>query len=214
MVNKKLEIIYVYDALCSWCYGFSNVMSKIYEQHKDDFGFEMLSGGMVLGDREGPLSNYAELIKEGLPRLQETTGVVFGDAYLEVLDEGTQFQSSEKPSIALAVFKSFFPEQSILFAADIQKAKYTEGVDLCVDESYLPMIKKYGIDEADFLQKLNSEEFKQAAYYEFAIVKQLDVTGYPAAFIKVDDQNFHMIAKGYADYETMELRIANVLKQL
>lgn len=214
MVNSKLEIIYVYDALCGWCYGFSGVMSKIYQEYKDEFGFEVISGGMVLGDREGPISNSAELIKSHLPRIEETTGAVFGDDFWKVLEEGTQFQSSEKPSIALSVFKSFYPEKAILFAADIQKATFVNGADLSLDESYLPIISKYEIPADDFLQKLNSEEFKQAAYYDFALAKQLQVSGYPAAFIKVDDRNFHMIAKGYADYETMKLRIANVLSQL
>ncbi|WP_017259185.1 DsbA family protein [Pedobacter arcticus] len=214
MVKRKLEIIYVYDALCGWCYGFSGVMSKLYQQYKNEFDFEVLSGGMILGDREGPISDSAELIKTHTPRLQETTGVVFGEGFWKVLEEGTQFQSSEKPAIALAVFKSFFPEQAVLFAADLQKAKYTNGVDLSLDESYLPIIEQYGIATEDFLQKLNSEEFKKAAYYEFALAKQLQVSGYPAAFIKVDDRNFHMIAKGYADYETMELRISNVLKEV
>lgn len=214
MINNKLEVIYVYDALCSWCYGFSGVMSKIYQDYKNDFSFEVISGGMILGDREGPISNSSELIKAHLPRVEETAGVVFGEGFWKVLEEGTQFQSSEKPSIALSVFKSFLPEQAVLFAADLQKAKYTDGIDLSADESYLPIINKYGINPEDFKQKLNSDEFKQAAYYEFALARQLQVSGYPAAFIKVDDRNFHMIAKGYADYETMKLRIENVLKQL
>jgi putative protein-disulfide isomerase len=214
MVNSKLEIIYVYDALCGWCYGFSGVMSKIYQKYKDEFGFEVISGGMILGDREGPISNSAELIKSHLPRIEETTGAVFGDGFWKVLEEGTQFQSSEKPSIALSVFKSFLPEKTVLFAADIQKATFVNGADLSLDESYLPIISKYEIPADYFLQKLNSEEFKQAAYYDFALAKQLQVSGYPAAFIKVDDRNFYMIAKGYADYETMKLRIANVLSQL
>lgn len=214
MINKKLEIIYVYDALCGWCYGFSEVMSKLYQEYKDDFSFEVISGGMILGDREGPISNAAELIKTHLPRIEETTGVVFGEGFWKVLEDGTQFQSSEKPAIALAVFKSFLPEQAVLFAADLHKAKFTIGADLSLDESYLPIISEYKIDAADFLRKLNSEEFKQAAYYEFALAKQLQVSGYPAAFIKVDDRNFHMIAKGYADHDTMKLRITNVLTQL
>lgn len=214
MINNKLEIIYVYDALCGWCYGFSDVMTKLYHEYKNDFDFEVISGGMILGDREGPISGTAELIKTHLPRVEETTGVVFGQGFWDVLEDGTQFQSSEKPAIALAVFKSFYPEQAVLFAADLQKAKYTNGVDLSMDESYLPMINKYQISQEDFLTKLNSEEFKQAAYYEFALAKQLQVSGYPAAFIKVDDRNFHMIAKGYANHETMKLRITNVLNQL
>ena len=214
MANSRLEIIYVYDALCGWCYGFSSVISKLYQDYHDDFSFEVISGGMILGDREGPISNAADLIKSHLPRVEETTGVKFGAGFLEVLEKGEQFQSSEKPAIALSVFKSFFPQQAVLFAADLQKANFTQGADLLLDDTYLPLIKKYGISEEDFLEKLHSQEFKQAAYYDFALAKQLQVSGYPAAFIKAGERNFYMIAKGYADYDTMKLRIENVLKQL
>lgn len=214
MRNSELEIIYVYDALCGWCYGFSGVMSKIYENYKNDFKFEVVSGGMILGDREGPIADSAELIKDHLPRIEEMTGVTFGAGFLNSLTEGTQVQSSEKPAIALAVFKSFFPQKAVLFAADLQRIKFSEGADLSLDESYLPLLDKYGISHSSFLQELNSEAYKQAAYYEFALARQLQVSGYPAAFIKSGDRNFHMIAKGYADYETMELRIKNVLKEL
>jgi putative protein-disulfide isomerase len=75
------------------------------------------------------------------------------------------------------------------------------------------LVHDFGINPDEFIVKLNSEEFKQAAYYDFALARQLQVTGYPAAFIKTGDHNFYMIAKGYADLETMELRIANVLKE-
>ncbi|HET8830003.1 MAG TPA: DsbA family protein, partial [Pelobium sp.] len=84
MINNKLEIIYVYDALCGWCYGFSDVMTKLYHEYKNDFDFEVISGGMILGDREGPISGTAELIKTHLPRVEETTGVVFGQGFWDV----------------------------------------------------------------------------------------------------------------------------------
>lgn len=214
MFNKKLELIYVYDALCGWCYGFSGVITQIFDDYKDQFSFEVISGGIILSDREGPISGSAELIKTHLPRIEETTGVIFGDGFWQVLEDGTRIQSSEKPAIALAVFKSFLPEQVVSFAADLQKAQFNAGADLSLDETYQSIINNYKIPAGEFLTKLNSEEFKQAAYYEFALAKQLQVSGYPAAFIKVHDRNFHMIAKGYADYETMKLRITNVLNQL
>lgn len=214
MVTKNLEIIYVYDALCGWCYGFSDVMTKLYQEYKNDFKFEVISGGMILGDREGPIGKSAALIKTHLPRIEETAGVIFGEKFLEVLEEGTQVQSSEKPAVALAVFKSFAPDKAVLFASDLQKEKYRNGVDLSLNDSYLQIVEKFDIKAHDFFGKLNSEEFKQAAYYEFALAKQLQVTGYPAAFIKTNDRNFYMIAKGYASYETMKLRISNVLNQL
>ncbi|WP_442796247.1 DsbA family protein [Pelobium manganitolerans] len=214
MVNNKLAFVYVYDALCGWCYGFSPVMTKLYERYKNQFNFEVLSGGMILGDRVKPIGASADLIQIHIPRIEETAGVTFGQPYLDILKEGTQVQNSEKPSIALAVFKSYHPEQAVLFAADLQKAKYLNGADFEQDEIYVPIAEKFGIRGSEFIAKLHDEKFKQDAYYDFALSKQLQVTGYPAAFIKTGDLNFYMVAKGYADYDTMVLRVENVLKQV
>lgn len=214
MENPKLSLIYVYDALCGWCYGFSEVMKSIYEQYQNDFDFEVISGGMILGERAGTLSESRALIESHYPTVEEMTGVKFGEPFLAALTEGTRYFSSEKPSIALSVFKSYLPEKAILFAHALQKAIYFDGIDLEQDENYLPLIQPFAIPEVQFLEKLKSEEFKQAAYYDFALARQLQVTGYPAVFIKSGDRNFYMIAKGYATLETMQLRISNVLKEI
>ncbi|MFC5284965.1 DsbA family protein [Pedobacter alpinus] len=213
MMQEKPKLIYVYDALCGWCYGFSAVMHSLFEKYHHQFDFEVISGGMVLGDRQGPISESAELIKSHYPKVQETSGAIFGDAFLAVLNEGSQFQSSEKPAIALCVFKSFEPHKVVLFAHDIQIAKFIDGIDLNIDDNYLPLISNYNISEKEFLEKLKSEEYKQNAYYDFALARQLQVSGYPAAFIQTSERNFYMITKGYSDLATMELRVENVLKE-
>ena len=214
MENGKFSIIYVYDALCGWCYGFSPVIKKVFEKYQTQFNFEVISGGMILGEREGPLSEVAAYIKGAYKTVENTTGVKFGEIFVnEVLEDGKLYFSSEKPSIALSVFKTIYPQKAILFAHDLQSAIYYDGLDLSKDESYIVLAEKYQINGHEFIEKLNAEEFKQAAYYDFALAKQLQVTGYPAVLIKTGESNFYMIAKGYTDFESIELRIQNVLKE-
>ncbi|RRN76496.1 DsbA family protein [Pseudoxanthomonas sp. SGD-10] len=213
-IVEKPTVIYIYDALCGWCYGFSPVMKAVYEKYKDQFDFQVLSGGMILGDRVGPFSQMADYIKGAYKQVEETTGIKFGDKFINgVLEEGTMLMSSEKPSIALSVFKTYHPDKAVLFAADIQYALNYDGLDLNENETYKTLIKKYEIPESDFLAKLDNEEYRQLAYYDVALSRQLQVTGYPAAFIKTAELEFFMIAKGYANLETMELRIQNVIKE-
>ncbi|ADY51617.1 thioredoxin [Pseudopedobacter saltans DSM 12145] len=213
-VLEKPTIIYIYDAICGWCYGFSPVMKTIYERYKDKFDFQVLSGGMILGDRVAPISQMRDIIKGSYKRVEETTGVKFGDAFINgAVEQGTMIMSSEKPSIALSVFKTYLPEEAVLFASDLQFALNYDGLDLNEDTTYRSIIKKYNIPEEEFINKLNDEEFRQLAYYDVALSRQLQVTGYPAAFIKTQDTEFFMIAKGYADLETIELRIQNVIKE-
>ena len=210
------RIIYCYDAYCGWCYGFSEVMKKIYSQYKNKMEFEVLSGGMILPEEPVSISATAKYIEGAYKRVEEITGIKFGADYLwhikhpEISD---WFPNSEKPAIALCVFKDYYPDKQVVFAADLQYALHFEGRDLTDDEAYRLLLDKYNIPAEEFYEKLEDEEYKEQAHYEFALCKQLNVTGFPAVFIQLTDTKFYLIAEGYTDFETLNLRIENVLKE-
>ena len=209
-------LIYCYDAYCGWCYGFSEVMKKIFSEFKGRLEFEVLSGGMVLPEEPVSIGATAKYIEESYPRIEELTGVRFGEDYLWHIrhpDVSDWFPHSEKPAIALCIFKEYHPDQQISFASDLQYALHFEGRDLTDDESYRMLLDKYDIDAEDFYEKLNDEEYKEQAYYEFALCKQLNVSGFPAVFIQLSDTKFFLVAQGYTDFETLHERIDNVLKE-
>ncbi|MBU7577427.1 MAG: DsbA family protein, partial [Flavihumibacter sp.] len=66
----------------------------------------------------------------------------------------------------------------------------------------------------DFYQKLGSEEYKEKAYYEFQLCKQLQVTGYPCVLMQVSESKFFMLARGYTDEASFIQRIEAVLADL
>ena len=138
MEDGKFSIIYVYDALCGWCYGFSPIIKQVFEKYQTQFDFEVISGGMILGERQGPIGEVAAYIKGAYKNVEDTTGVKFGENFVNVvLQEGNLYFSSEKPAIALSVFKTIYPKKAILFAHDLQSAIYHDGLDLSIDESYI-----------------------------------------------------------------------------
>lgn len=100
------------------------------------------------------------------------------------------------------------------FASDLQYALHFEGRDLTDDEAYRHLLEKYSINPETFYSKLKSEEYKEQAYYEFSLVKQLQVTGYPCVLLQVNESKFHLLARGYTDYDTLKARLDNVLKEL
>ena len=109
--------------------------------------------------------------------------------------------------------KEIQPEQQVAFAADLQYALHYEGRDLTDDEAYRHLLEKYVIPEEEFYTKLNSEEYKEKAHYEFALCKQLQATSFPQVLLQVADQKFYLLAKGYTDYETLKERIQTVLAE-
>ena len=212
----KPSLIYCYDAYCGWCYGFSPVMKRIAEEYADKFSFEVLSGGMIVGEQVRPISAIAGYIKNAYKRVEELTGIKFGGDFLWHInnpDESDWHMNSEKPAIALCIFKEYFPDRQVEFVTDLQYALNYEGRDLDDDEAYRHLLEKYSIQAEAFYAKLKSEEYKEQAHYEFSLCKQLRVEGFPQVFIQVEESKFHLIAKGYTNYEELKERIDKVLTE-
>jgi putative protein-disulfide isomerase len=210
-------LIYCYDAYCGWCYGFSQVMKKINDEYKSRLQIEVLSGGMILPETPISIGATANYISEAYKRVEETTGVKFGEDYLWHIFHPTQsdwFPHSEKPAIALCILKEYYPDQQVSFATDMQYALHFEGRDLTDDEAYRNLLEKYDIDATEFYEKLSDNVYREEAYYEFQLCSKLQVNSFPALLVQTTETKFTMIAKGYTNFETVSQRIENVLSEL
>jgi putative protein-disulfide isomerase len=211
----KGKLLYVYDALCGWCYGFGPVMHQIAAKYADQFTVEVISGGMVVGAREGIMDEQmANYILQAIPRLEEYTGVTIGEAYKTKLRSGGLYQSSVKPSIALSVFKSHFPEQSLAFASAIQHAQFAVAKDLQDDQTYLDILQAYpSLDSTVFMQQMQSEEQRYAAEQDFQYAAAMGITGYPALIALVDEK-YYLLSKGFQPFESLDKTMQNFVQSL
>jgi putative protein-disulfide isomerase len=213
----KPILIYCYDAYCGWCYGFSSVMKKIAEEYKDVLQVDVLSGGMIINERRQHIRSMAPYIQKAYKNVEELTGITFGEDFLWHIfnyEQSDWYLDSEKSAIALCIFKELEPDKQVQFASDLQYALNYEGRDLTDDEAYRHLLKKYNLPEEDFYTKLHSEAYKQKAYYEFQLCKQLQVTGFPCLLIQTAETKFYLLAKGFTSYDNVNARIENVLKEI
>ncbi|MCW3081170.1 DsbA family protein [Segetibacter sp.] len=211
----KPVLIYCYDAYCGWCYGFSPVIKQLADEYKDRLEMDVLSGGMILPEKPAHIDQIAPYIQKAYKTVEETTGIKFGQDFLWHIfnyEDSDWYPNSEKPAIAMCIFKEYYPDRAVEFAADLQYGLNYEGRDLTDNEAYRHLLEKYSIQPEVFYEKLESEEYKEKAYYEFSLMKQLRVEGYPCVFVQTDELKFHMVAKGFVDYDTLKQRIENVLK--
>ncbi|MBN9385708.1 MAG: DsbA family protein [Chitinophagaceae bacterium] len=208
-------LYYCYDAYCGWCYGFSPVIRRIFEQYRGRLAFEVLSGGMILPEKPQPIGVMAPYIQKAYKTVEEHTGIKFGSDWLWHIfhpDESDWYPSSEKPAIAMCVFKDYHPGMAIPFAADLQYALHEEGRDLTDDEAYRHLLEKYKISDQEFFARLHSVEYKEKAYEEFALIKQLGVTGFPTVFLQVSESRVYLLCRGYTDFATLQGGIERTLE--
>lgn len=210
-------IIYCYDAYCGWCYGFSPVIKKVADEFAGKISFEVLSGGMIISDTPRHIGAMAGYIQKAYKVVEERTGIKFGEDFLWHInnpDKSDWFPNSEKPAIALCIFKEYYPEQQVAFASDLQYALNYEGRDLCDNEAYRHLLEKYNIPANEFYEKLKDESYREKAQYEFALCRQLQVTGFPTVLLQVNESKFWLLARGYTDYETLTKTLEAVLTEI
>lgn len=210
-IKNKPEILYIFDPLCGWCYGFGQVVSQIEKAYSEKANFTIISGGMVRADRAEPIGKMADYILSAIPRLEQLTGVKMGEAYIKLLKEGTSVFSSEKPSQALEAYRKIKNENIIDFAHSMQKKLFYEGKSLEVDSTYIEMAKEYSIDPVQFISTLNEIATRSAMLDGFKFVSQLGVSGFPAVIGKKNEQ-YYLLANGYTSFEQISKTLDAFLK--
>ena len=210
---EKPQIMYVFDPLCGWCYGFSPVIKQLKDNYGDVFDFKAYVGGMILGDRVGTINEKFAFLKEGaIEQVEQTTGVMFGEAFkTNMLDKGDYIVNSEPPSIALTILREANPDKHVEIAHDVQKALYWEGKSFNELETYLPFADKYNVDRDEFSQKYQNPEYLRQIYGEFDMVQQLGVQGYPSVVVVAGEKGY-LIARGYQSYEQISQTLEKIQK--
>jgi putative protein-disulfide isomerase len=161
---------------------------------------EVLSGGMIIPTKPAHIRIAAGYIANAYKDVEALTGVTFGEDYLWHIfnpEDSDWYPHSEKPAIALCIFREFYPERILEFASDLQTDLHSEGRDLTDVEAYRHLLEKYSIQPEVFYEKLHDEFYREQAYEEFSLVKQLQVNAYPTVLLQTEPAKFIMVARGY-----------------
>ncbi|MBD3859316.1 DsbA family protein [Bacillus sp. 28A-2] len=210
MNDQERSFIYVWDAYCGWCYGFSNSIRTLHENHPE-IPLTLVSGGLFVGDRSLPIKNYPH-IPEANERISQLTGVEFGERYEELLGNGTFLLDSETAAIGFSALRSIAPERALSLASSMQKAFYQDGKSLSDEQTYREIAMNHQLDPDVLVERMKETETINDAYADFAKVQQLNVNGYPTLLLKKGDEYFSL-GGGAMTAEKLEDRLKEILKK-
>ncbi|MEO1449502.1 MAG: DsbA family protein [Bacteroidota bacterium] len=209
-----MQIIYIYDALCGWCYGFSPVIEEFAKKHRRELGVEVLSGGMVMGARVGPIGQVAGYIKDAYKTVEERTGVKFGKGFLEgILEPGTAIFDSLPSALAMTVVKHMQHDLALPFASALQKAVYDTGIEPQDEEAFVELALAHGLDRKEFRRLYAHEDTRNAALQEIKLIQGWGIHGFPTVLLHEGD-NLALMAQGYVPLEALEQRFELAKKEI
>jgi putative protein-disulfide isomerase len=204
----SIQIIYVFDALCGWCYGFSRTITQFASAHPE-LQVEVLSGGLYRGERVRPVREFAH-IPDANRRITEATGAVFGEAYECLLTDGDVVMNSEMAATGLITLRRKAPERSIEIAAAIQRAFYFDGLALSEPATYETLAKRLGLDELGVANDVQSGRWRADAQSDFERVKKLGATSYPSIFAVLHGEAHNLCINSRDTCSTIEERVQMV----
>ncbi|HLV53110.1 MAG TPA: DsbA family protein [Cryomorphaceae bacterium] len=208
-----MKVIYVFDTLCIWCYGFSEVIGELHDEYRRRLPFEVVSGGMLRHERKGTLPEVGQYIRDGYPLVQRKTGARFGEDFLEMLEgNAPAVFDSDIPARAVAAFKMLHPAQTLAYTTEIQKAIFIDGMDPSNPLPYIDVAAEFDLEAKEFKRLFTGEESIAAAERDFKRTVDLGATGYPTVYFEFDGQP-RLIARGYTDFNVLQARFDHVVSR-
>ena len=174
MTNPHL--VYFADPMCSWCWGFSPVISAIEERFGAALPIRLVLGGLRPGaDQELSAAERAD-IRSHWTHVHDASGQPFDFAFF---DRPGFVYDTEPASRAVVVLRRHGVEQALRALRHIQAAFYAHNQDVTDAAVLGTLAGELGMDPAEFAREFESEGVRRETWSDFAMAQQAGVRGFP-----------------------------------
>jgi putative protein-disulfide isomerase len=206
-----MNLIYVGDAMCSWCYGFAAPLDELLADPRDAAPLQMalVMGGLRPFTTEVIAPARADEIAGHWHRVAEASGQPFTKAPHTALHLPGFVYDTEPAARATVTVRSLWPQQVWRYFKAVQHAFYAEGRDV-VDASVLADIAEaLGLPRAEFGNAFASQKMRDATAQDFQQSQAWGIRGFPTLVAEHGD-HLHLVGSGFMPIETLRERITSV----
>lgn len=183
-ISTPVRVTYVFDAYCGWCYGFGAAFADFARSRADSAAIEVISGGLFVGGRIGPIGAFSGLHAIN-DQITAMTGAQFGAAFRELVDQGEFVMNSTDAARGFAALRAQAPHRGVEIGEGLQRAFYLDGASLADTRTYRSVAERLGLDG----KRAESEAFADAssasAQADFARALAFGVRGFPTVLLEL-----------------------------
>ena len=185
------ELVYGFDPICGWCYGFAPAMRAIRAAHPE-LPVRLAMSGLVTGARVGPAAAMEGYVRGAAVRLQAVTGRAPSEAFFDWMRSPGAVADSGPPAVAIDAVRRTRPEAALPFAHAVIEAHYGEGMDPNDPHSYAPLLAAHapGVTLPDIVDPA----LQEAA---FAEGRALGIASFPTLALRRADGRIEPLATEY-----------------
>ncbi|MDH3307659.1 MAG: DsbA family protein [Acidimicrobiia bacterium] len=188
-----MELIYVADPMCSWCWGFHPSMTAIADHHLD-LPVRVVVGGL----RPGPSAKRLDddmraFLLHHWQQVEERSGQPFNPAGL---DREDWTYDTEMADMAVVAMRKAAPGDTLRFLGRVQRAFYAEAVDVTAAEAYGGLVAGFPVDAGSFVGDLADGVDRDDTWSDFALARSWGISGFPAV-VGRQGQSGALLARGW-----------------
>lgn len=203
-----MNLIYVVDPMCSWCYGFARTMDELLAAPGDlaPLQLALVMGGLRPYTTDPTPPERADELAGHWKHVAEASGQPFAQAPHTALHQPGFVYDTEPASRAVVTVRKHWPKVVWRYLKAVQHAFYAEGKNVVQPEVLADVAETLGIPRADFAVAFASEEMRETVRQDFAIAQEWGIRGFPALIAEHGD-HLHLVAQGYLPAEALRERL-------
>jgi len=197
-MNK--EILYIADPMCSWCWGFSPVISSIVEDFSEHANLTLVVGGLRPGNDQVLNDEAKEVLLGHWRQVHDHTGQSF-DFDLKF---SNSFVLDTEPSCrAAATMQQLNSEKTLGYFKALHEAFYLNHQNITQPDILTQLATPFDVEAEAFVTSLQSEEMQQRTIEDFQFAQRLGVQGFPTVVLN-DEDGYKLLCNGYQPYERLK----------
>ncbi|PKG56904.1 DsbA family protein [Shewanella sp. Choline-02u-19] len=203
-------LFYVYDPMCSWCWGYKPTWSLLENQLKQQFpdlAIEYRLGGLAADTDEPMPQDMQVFLQQTWQRISVQLGTQFNfDFWTECQPKRATYPACR--AILLARDAGLEAE----FYLAVQQAYYLEAKNPSDDTTLVDIASKLAMDREAFAKALNSDLTKSRLQQEISQTRRLPIQGFPSLVLALNG-DLILIELDYKNAPTSFNQIALLMKE-
>jgi putative protein-disulfide isomerase len=204
-----MNLIYVGDAMCSWCYGFAKPLDALLADPQDAAPLQLalVMGGLRPFTTEPITAARADELAGHWHRVAEASGQPFTPAPHTAMHQPGFIYDTEPASRATVTVRSLWPQHVWRYFKAVQHAFYAEGRNVTEPGVLADIAEQLGLPRAEFGRAFASQEMRDATLQDFQQSQAWGVRGFPTLVAEHGD-HLHLVGSGYMPIETLRAQLA------
>ena len=188
------RFIYFADPMCSWCYGFSPVISALAERYEGRMDLQLVMGGLRAGHTAPMRPEDKAYIRDAWTRVNAASGQPFDLPFFE--REGFVYDT-EPACRAVVTARRLKPQMALPFMARIQQAFYAENRDMTSAEEIAAVAEEAGFDRQGFGDAFLAADARNETFRDFLTAQELGIRGFPTLIAGSEEKGYALVTNGY-----------------